>query len=241
MSPLSGVLQAAPETVRRWAWNDSRPSPSVKHAPRSNHWSSDSASWSPLNRKNGQSMAAAINISRRGIVHGAAATLAVTQLLPKAAAAGALPRLSGLAWPSGATDYVTPTLAGFRARPLDVRVVFGKRNTWQDIRTAAGFVAPLRGNGPERAWRHISVPSRAVPQDGRSGSLASGRARRVRPSSHRRRPHFRKLWQKTHLPNWPRVEFRPYPMELSRCGARAVLQGYSKGFPIYYANTTVMQ
>jgi Glycosyl hydrolase family 26 len=95
-------------------------------------------------------MAAAINISRRGILHGAAATLAVTQLSTTAEAAAALPRLSGLAWPSGATDYVTPTLAGFRARPLDVRVVFGKRTTWQDIRTAAGFLAPLRGNGPER-------------------------------------------------------------------------------------------
>ena len=94
-------------------------------------------------------MATALNLSRRGVLHGAAATLAATQLSTTAEAAAALPKYSGLSWPSGASDYVTPSLAEYRARPLDVRIVFGKRNTWQEIRTAAGYPNPLRSTGPE--------------------------------------------------------------------------------------------
>jgi len=94
-------------------------------------------------------MRTALSLSRRNLVHGAAATLALSQLAPSPAEAG-LPRPSGLSWVSGASDYTSPTLASFRSRPLDVRVVFGSYGSWQDIRTAKGFSGPLRSSGSER-------------------------------------------------------------------------------------------
>lgn len=112
-------------------------------------------------------MATALNLSRREILSGAAASLAVTQLSTTAEAAAPLPKYSGLSWPSGASDYITPSLGDYRGRPLDVRIVFGKRNTWQEIRTAAGYGNPLRSTSPERlVAAYYPFPTEQSPKTG---------------------------------------------------------------------------
>ena len=94
----------------------------------------------------------------------AAATLAATQLLPKVAAA-AIPRRSGLPWVSGGTDYTTPTFESFRGRPLDVRVAFGSRNTWQQIRTAYGFSNQM-SKGGQIVATYVPFPVEQNPKSG---------------------------------------------------------------------------
>ena len=114
-------------------------------------------------------MTIALNLTRRGILQGSAAAVAATQFMPKVATAAAtdIPRISGLPWVSGGTDYTTPTLESFRARPLDVRVTFGSRNTWQQIRTAYGFSGQMALNKTGRVVAtYVPFPVEQNPKSG---------------------------------------------------------------------------
>ena len=156
-------------------------------------------------------MRTALSLSRRNLVHGAAATLAISQLAPSPAEAG-LPRPSGLSWVSGASDYTSPTLASFRSRPLDVRVVFGSSGSWQDIRTAKGFSGPLRSSGSERlVITYYPFPNERNPRSHGSYVWQQGARGELRYAPQSRCPDFRQLgrplifrigheWNSGHLP-----------------------------------------
>lgn len=93
--------------------------------------------------------------SRRALLGGGAAALALTQL-PLAASAAALPSRSGLPWSSGARDANPDAfVAAFRGgRQLDVLMTFSKKATWAEIRNSGRYnyvnmLSPTKGNRRE--------------------------------------------------------------------------------------------